>query len=146
MNTITFLDSYRSAKRELRREISKIMLSHMVMQNIRDILPDWIRMEPYERIPQIIKLIPTIEINAEQFDKFVAKFSKKINRKPKVKIGDEFEASWYLLPKLNENFWIGVSLEFTTGNAEKCDITYKDVVIKEPVLTGYCKALAEKYQ
>ena len=138
------LHSFKDLNSTVKRAVSSFASRDMVMDNIRDLIPDWVDMKASKYMDRSINLSPKEDnLTADKFDKFVTRLSKKLRSKPYVDITEQnMMASWCLYFGGHTNRAIRV--EFSMKNTEACEVIIKRVLVDQTELTGYCKLLKEK--
>ena len=119
--------------------IHKVMLCRMAADNIRDIVPDYLNIEPNKWVPAILIKPKDENATADIFENATKKISQKLHEKPDIEITKEkLKATWWF------NFKEAmIKLELYFGNTEQCEIEYTEETIQVPKLTGYCAKLKE---
>jgi len=143
------LATYKIAKQTARRVGKESMFGRMCFQNLQDLLPtDW---ELYIYSPQMIRLTAPDEVPMNEALKIVDKLARKLNIEPEKTISEyQFTSTFQLSYQRKSSIvfpnsvWKSFYFELCSKNTEKCEVTYKRKMKKIPVLTGYCKEVAEK--
>ena len=152
MKTEQHLIAYKRKLREVKDFAKDVMFTRMVMQNIADLIPlDRLKMEKtYWHAgvtirPKVNEEGKEIPFPPDEFDKLIGRLARAFNNEPTLTIDkDKMDGTFWLYPKMLNEWHQSVIVEVIIGNTEACDIDYVEEVVKVPKLTGFCKALAEK--
>jgi len=146
MKTTEFLSKYRSIK-EMFRELSrKVMLTRMVADNLRDVVPTAYKIDPVQYSHGIMISPVDPGLSVDNFPKMTKKLAKILHRKPSIDITPELmTAVWWTYPTMGE---IGrtsnqIRIELVFGNTEKCELIPTKVTVESFELSGYCKQIKE---
>jgi len=148
----SYKNAFRQAKEGLRNIVLSIMMSKMVFDVLNEIVPsNWAIKPDYWRGDlRVTSACEEIKPTPNELDKLVAKIAKYFNTEPSISI-DENSVSASIniyrskkLGSYSTEYGAAVTIAISTSNTEKCEITYKRKMRKIPILSGYCKELAEK--
>ena len=142
------LHYYKASKKSHRKAVSRFFLMDMFYQNIQSLFDDRWEME-LTSSSIYVRIKDEDSMTLDKFDKFIKKLAIAFNKEPYMYIGTSMaEATFYLYPYLCEkdsNYSnMGIALEVSVGNNEKCDFVETVREVREMEPTGYCKALKEK--
>jgi len=147
MTTHELLYRYKRVKIALQDEIHKIMLTRMVSDNLRDIIPQDYNIGITDYATGV-KISPVNDdYSVDNFPKMTKKLSKIFGKKPSVNIDQSTMcATWWVYPDPYGKFQADnqVRIELVFGNTEKCEVVYKEETYQVTELTGYCKMIKER--
>lgn len=132
---------------ERRRLGEQIMVTRMVADNIKDIVPKGWAMQ-VSSWGAHITLEPPEGTALDEVVKQAGKLAKKLNKEPTKSINrGEINITFYLYPTFMEKtMWrCSCAVGIYVNNTEACDIEVVEEMqpVKKIILTGYCKALVE---
>jgi len=146
MKTADYLSKFKNLKTEIRIMAHKVMLSRMVADNLRDIIPTAYQIEPVS-FSYGVRISPVdAGMTVDHFPKLTARLTKIFHRKPSVEVSKEYmTATWWIYPGFEEKFISDnqIRIELVFGNTEKCELIPKTLTYEGYELTGYCKAVKE---
>ncbi len=147
-----FLRSYKQKKGEQQGMVRRILYTKMFIDAHNYLFPDgWTLFMLW---PGFLTLKAPEGIQLPEFVKVADRIAKKFRQEPDKEIDKnnvrftfkvwfgEYSKTW--TNRAGYNNLQSVYLELTTKNTEECEITYKRKMHKVPVLTGYCKEIAEQ--
>lgn len=141
------LSMYRQAKKEWKENCQDIIMTAMILQNLEGVLPDW---EPFVWGTRYVDFKAPEGTTVPEFMKVIDGLAKKLNLEPDKTVNENsikatFQVHlWKNKVFTKRKYYNNVHLEFSTKNSEPCEITYKRKMRKVPILTGYCKEIAEQ--
>jgi len=153
MKNTDCISSFKSHKRETFRIAIQIGFGLMVFDNIADLIPRQWKMES-DNWRGDIRISPKGDaLTADRFDKLLTRLSTALHVEPDKSISKKnLHASLdiYRRKQIGDkytNYDARVRIEITAENTESCEIFTEEIMVTETrtVLSGYCKALAEKH-
>jgi len=145
MNYDIYVESYKNKKRSVRDHSKKVMLTRMVIHNIKDIIPTMWEIRSDYVASITINPKENIEPTVKDFDKLCARLTRCLGKKPYMTVDkSSFNASYYIYPSFITKCWECINIDITTDNKENCDFIEKTVETKIYEPSGYCAIIANR--
>lgn len=147
------ISSFKSHKRQTFRIAKQIGFGIMVFDNIADLIPKQWKIES-DGWRGDIRISPKGDaLTADRFDKLLTRLSSALHVEPDKSISKKnLHASLDIYRKKiiggsSTDYESRMRIEILAENTESCEIFTEEITVTETktVLSGYCKALAEKH-
>lgn len=154
MNTTNFQPSFKHIRKNYKNSVACINYGLTVAQNIADMIPKQWELKADDYMGDI-KIVPKGDaLTADRFDKILSILSRVFLHEPDSRRIDKKQlyAIWHVRRPLhfgsNLTDWsVQTMVEVVAMNTESCEVITETVMEAKTVtvLTGYCKAIAEKH-
>lgn len=147
-NREVFLSDYRYKLKQARRVGERMMLTNMLYDNVKDLIPSCWKIEPSYCAGLRISPVDDKASMVDQFVKLNKKLAKTFRKEPYMIVEkDILNSTFYCRLNYNDKYkYKPLIIDIYVGNTEKCEII-ETTVVEEVVhteLTGYCKMIKER--